>query len=289
MSFPSRRDFLVTAAGALAALAGCKRTSVASGPSDKPYLERLASFRTKLTRVGPAPQSAENTAPPEGVREIQYRSGALDLPAWLKIAPDAPSKAPAVVYFHGGFAFGPGDFEDALPLGERRALLCPTLRAENGNPGTFEMFLSELEDAAAAVRWLAAQTFVDPERIYTFGHSAGGLISALLSLRDGVPCKHGGSSGGLYDDQLFSGMEETPFDPREATECRMRLLVGNVRWMRRRHYAYCGKDDRWQAVQAARRESGTSSLLSIKEFPGDHFTSLAPAIAAYAALIAQEG
>ena len=283
MFVASRRAFLATGAGALVALAGCNRKPV----ENKPYLERLAAFRTNLKRRGPSPQSWTPEAPPEGFREIRYRSGELELPGWLKIAPDAPSKAPAVVYFHGGFAFGPEDVEDALPLGERRVLLCPTLRGENGNPGTFEMFLAEQEDAIAAVRWLAAQPFVDPERIYTFGHSAGGAISALLSLRDDVACRHGGSSGGLYDERIFSSLEMTPFDPQDSAECRMRVLVGNVRWMRRRHFAYCGKDDRGQAVAAARRESGTSSLLSIKELAGDHFTSLPTAIAEYAAVVAQ--
>ncbi len=71
------------------------------------------------------------------------------------------------------------------------------LRGENGNPGNYELFLTEVGDAKAAVRWLARQPFVDAKRVYTFGHSTGGAISALLSLREGVPAVNGGCWGGL--------------------------------------------------------------------------------------------
>jgi acetyl esterase/lipase len=151
------------------------------------------------------------------------------------------------------------------------------------------MFFSEADDARAAVRWLADQPFVDAEHIYTFGHSAGGILSALLSLYDDVPIRHGGSAGGLYDTRLFHAMEAVPFDADDPQECAMRVLVGNVRWMRRRHYAYCGADDRLQAVGAARREGGASSLLDVKVIPGDHHTSLGRAVEEYAQVLAREG
>jgi acetyl esterase/lipase len=223
------------------------------------------------------------------VREVRYRSGDLDLRAWLRVPPSGPAKAPAVVYFHGGYAYGNDDMKDALPLGAGRVLLCPTVRGENGNAGSYEMFFSEVDDARAAVRWLAEQPFVDPARIYTFGHSAGGILSALLSLYDDVPVKHGGSAGGLYDGRLFEDPETVPFDTRDPEEARMRVLVGNIRWMRRRHYGYCGAGDKLQAVEEARREAGASSLLTVNVLPGDHFTSLAQAVEEYGRVLAREG
>src|SRR5262249_49287760 len=112
---------------------------------------------------------------------------------------------------------------------------------------------------------------------------------ALLSLYDDVPIRHGGSAGGLYDARLFIAAEEVPFDANDPQECEMRALVGNVRWMRRHHYAYCGADDRLQAVDAARREGGASSLLDVKVIPGDHHTSLSRAVDEYAQVLAREG
>ena len=80
-----------------------------------------------------------------------------------------------------------------------------------------------------------------------------------------------------------------PFDADDPEECGMRTLVGNIRWMRRRHWAYCGAEDPLQAVDRARQEAGPSSLLTIKVIPGDHSTSLPPAVQEYASVLASEG
>ena len=161
------------------------------------YLERLAAFKTRLIRNGPTPQPYKLQSPSPGVREVTYPSGPLALKAWVAFPEgvSASAKVPAVVFFHGGYAFGAGDFEDARPfLQAGFAVMCPMLRGEDGNPGDFEMLLGEVDDASAAITWMASQPGVDPSHIYTFGHSAGGIISALLSLR-AVPIRHGGSSG----------------------------------------------------------------------------------------------
>src|SRR5262249_50678172 len=104
-----------------------------------------------------------------------------------------------------------------------------------------------------------------------------------------VPVRHGGSAGGLYDARLFHATEAVPFDADDPQECEMRVLVGNIRWMRRRHRAFCGADDRLQAVDTARREGGASSLLDVEVIPGNHHTSLRRAVQEYAQVLAREG
>lgn len=259
----------------------CKRapteatpTASAAPPATTTYLDRLARFKTTLVRRGPSFQPYEpGERAPTGVREVIYESDGMQLKAWLALP--AGGKLPAVVFFHGGFAFGKEDYEMARPfLDAGLALLCPMLRGENGNPGDMEMYLGEVRDAKAAVRWLASQPEIDASRIYTFGHSAGGIVSSLLALHD-VPVRHGGSAGGMYGVEIFEMMAEAvPFSRDNPEESALRVLLGNARWMRRPHYAYMGADDRPQNFAQAREEAAASrGLLQAKVLPGDHFTS----------------
>jgi dipeptidyl aminopeptidase/acylaminoacyl peptidase len=250
------------------------------------YLESRKSYSTVLKTRGPAPQDWHSEKTPAGVTEVSYQSGDLTLKAWLARPKNpATGKLAAVVYFHGGFAFGMSELEDCRPfLDAGFAVMTPALRGENGNPGNFELMFGEVDDAEAAVRWLASQPDVDQKRIYTFGHSVGGGISALLSLRADVPIRRGGSSGGLYSRDVFSGWREfVPFDVSIEKEKTLRLLVGNIGFMQREHIAYIGrKDSLARVVPEAESEARQSSApLTIKLVGGDHFTSLAPAISAF--------
>jgi dienelactone hydrolase len=166
--------------------------------------------------------------------------------------------------------------------------MTPMLRAENGNPGNFELLLGEVEDAAAAVRWLASRPDVNSERIYAFGHSVGGGVAALLSLRAGLPLRHTGSAGGLYAASVFDDWRDiVPFDPQRAGERELRLLLGNLRWMRHPHIAFLGASDTLLLSReiALRELGGTKTQLRIEVVPGDHFSSLPAAVKAYLRVI----
>ena len=62
------------------------------------YAEARAAFATRLKRQGPAPQPFEPVAPPKGVTEVVYRSGALELKAWLAGVSPEGKKRPAVLF-----------------------------------------------------------------------------------------------------------------------------------------------------------------------------------------------
>jgi fermentation-respiration switch protein FrsA (DUF1100 family) len=251
----------------------------------------LNGFETRLERKGPSPQGFEPFELPPGIEAITYRSDGMELKAWVAFPKGARAveRVPAVAFLHGGFAFGPDDFKDAGQFMDAGfAVMLPSVRGENGNPGHFELFLGEARDAKAAVEWLAGQDRVDAARVYAFGHSAGGALSALLSLHD-VPVRHTGSSGGVYPPGVFDAWKDmVPFSAGDANERQMRLLVGNQRWMKRPHFAYVGEADAQDGPEAARDEGGKESLLTIVSKPGDHFTSLQPAITAYIAVIQQQ-
>src|SRR6516225_4866675 len=75
------------------------------------YAKVRSQFRTKLTRKGPSPQPWSAAKPPAGVSEIEYVSGELRLKAWVNRPADGDRKRPAVLFLHGGFAFGAEDWD----------------------------------------------------------------------------------------------------------------------------------------------------------------------------------
>ncbi|MGZ3450639.1 MAG: alpha/beta hydrolase family protein [Polyangiales bacterium] len=128
------------------------------------------------------------------------------------------------MYLHGGFALGRGDLDDCD--GARKAgfaVFLPSLRGENGNPGDFEYGFGELDDALAAIRFAAALPGIDPKRVVVFGHSMGGMLSALTSLFQDLPAVATGSAGGLFDERLF-GATPIPFAD-SPMERRLRLFA----------------------------------------------------------------
>ena len=83
----------------------------------QPFLSRRATFQTKLIAPGPSPQPYVDEVPPDGIREVVYSSGSLSLKAWIYVPEnDETVKHPALVCFHGGFAFGASDMYDCAPF-----------------------------------------------------------------------------------------------------------------------------------------------------------------------------
>jgi len=114
---------------------GCNESpsSSATAEGNQDALSDLATARngfvTKLKRNGPAPQSYERSTPLSGVEEVTYSSGSLSLKAWVSAQPSEAKKRPAVVYLHGGWAFGAADWADAAPFVEAGyVVMMPMLR-----------------------------------------------------------------------------------------------------------------------------------------------------------------
>jgi pimeloyl-ACP methyl ester carboxylesterase len=258
----------------------------------KAYLERLNKFETNLQYLGAAPQDWDEEPLAPGTRTVQYQSGDLKLKAYIVLPVYRAETYPAIVYFHGGFAFGASDLEDCQPfLDAGFAVMCPTLRGENGNPGNFELFLGEVEDGKAAINWLAEQPYIDKNRVYAFGHSVGAHVSALLSLRDNVAVKHTGGSGGLYGIDIFDDWSNiAPFPLDNQQEMELRLLRGNVQEMKFSHYAFIGEQDEYQMwLLQSRLNADKGKYLNIYTVPGDHYTSLDVAMKGYLKIIQSGG
>ena len=280
--------------------AGCRKTALETPQTttrpepSTPYLARRHAHDTKLSVRGPSPGKYVEHRPGRGVAAVTYPSGDLSLAAWYAtpLGASGSNRAPALVYFHGDFAFGPDDFDAVRPFVDAGyVVMTPMLRGENGNPGDFELLWGEIDDARAAIEWVAAQPMVDRQRIYAFGHSIGGGVAAMLSLYPALPLRMSGSCGGIYMPETFgrwaaskNNSELVRFDAEDPDETQLRVLGPNIAWMVHRHIAYVGEDDPWFVENAAVLEKRAWELGRPFErvvVEGDHMGSLHGALAAF--------
>lgn len=256
------------------------------------FRERRAAHVTRLRRHGPAPGSWRPLALPPDVSALRYASAGRTLLAWFA-APAGLTRCPALLYFHGEFSLTAWDFAQVRPfLAAGFCVMTPSLRGENGNPGDFELLHGELDDAIAALRWLAARPEVDPARIYTLGHSVGGGLSALLALPSDLPIACTASIGGIYTPATFGRWAQDPdtadlvrFDPSDRDERELRVLGPHLAELQRPHRAYVGREDTaiLGNARALVERAGPGSRFTLTTVPGDHASSLQPAIATYLA------
>ncbi|QQS40527.1 MAG: alpha/beta fold hydrolase [Acidobacteriota bacterium] len=260
------------------------------------YLSEWDDFRTKLIRKEKSFQAAEPLEDGrDGFQLVTYSSDGMILKALLKKGQAAKrDRRPAVVYLHGGFALTYGQMEFTRGFSEAGfVVLAPSWRGENSNPGHFELFLGEVRDAKAAVRWLAKQDYVDPERIYIFGWSVGGGIALNLSLHGDIPVRLSGSSAGIYDRELIRSWAteddyiKFPYDHTDERENYFRLPIYNLKSMVRPHIAFVGSEDGYDdaAKLLADLYPDQKTRLDLRKLAGDHVSSVKPAVEQFIKMI----
>jgi dienelactone hydrolase len=246
-------------------------------------LEARRNHRTKLVRRRPSPQPhAPLGARLPHARRVDYESDGRSLAA-LWVAPST-ARAPALLYLHGGWALDDSHVRACDPFVDAGfAVLAPSYRGENGNPGDQEMLWGELDDAHAALAWLRAQPRVDAERVFVLGHSAGGMLAALMAFEPELPAHLTGSVDGIYAADVFD-VQPIPFEdtPRERE---LRLALPFIEELEQPHIACVGGRDPAlvHTRDAARRAKLAGAPLEAVIVPGDHEQSVAPGVAAFLA------
>ncbi len=235
-----------------------------------------------LVRIA-APQDYQEETPPAGVQEVLYPSDGLELKAWLSEDPADGQRHPAVVYLHGGFAFGSGDWAAASPfLAEGYVVMVPMLRGENGNPGFFEDQYGEVHDAVAAGEYVAKLPYVDPDKVFLAGHSAGARLVMLASM---LPSKYQAAAAFSgtpdYEEWVASEFGDyAPFDKSKSEERRVRNPVAFVRSIRCPLYLFVepSHPDVSDNRLLARKATSYGKTCQMQIVPGDHMSMVAPSV-----------
>jgi len=270
-------------------LAGCRNNAetgnvpAATGP--KAVTEDLATARagfvTKLRVRGPAPQPYDNVQSLAGATNVEYASGGLKLKGWLSSNENGGKKMPAVVFLHGGWAFGDGDWKDAEPFAKAGfVLFMPMLRGENGNPGAYESYLGEVDDAIAAGKFVSTLPNVDGRNVFVAGHSVGGVLTCLVSMLPS-PYKAAAALDGYVEMKSWaagSPQEQVPYDPDAVEEVRVRNpmeFAASIRCPLRLYASSAGW--RVNALLAAKaKQAGKDCDMIV--VPGDHLAMVAPSV-----------
>ena len=128
-------------------------------------------------RPGPRVPLPEGT---KAFRDLAYVPGGHERQKLDLFLPPTGSRWPLVVAIHGGaFRMGSKECEPAGAFVARGFAVA----AINYRLSQHAVFPAQIEDARAAVRWLRANAGrygYDPERIASYGASAGGHLAAML-------------------------------------------------------------------------------------------------------------
>src|SRR5262245_39863624 len=257
--------------------------------SPVPLMQARAGFQTKLTipqniAAGPPPR------PPLGssFELIRYNSAAGNLAAYLSADPRDGKKHPAIIWAHGGFGgIGEDTWEEdsaqMIFLKAGLVVMAPSWRGEADNPGQYEMFYGEVDDAVAAVEHVSKLPYVDPKRIYMAGHSTGGTIT-LLTVEATEKLRAAFSFGGAPDLHSVFGLAglgygNTLFDYRDKKERRLRSPIDFIHHVRTPTFYFEGASEGYakdaQKMEKWAKKAGAP--VSVYLIPdGDHFDIVEP-------------
>jgi dipeptidyl aminopeptidase/acylaminoacyl peptidase len=243
------------------------------------YAVARQSFRTCLTVVGPSPDPAEPLDPPPGAKRIAYRSGGLELAAWLSV-PRGGGPAPGVIYLHGGNVLGSGHWDLTQAYREAGyAVIMPALRGENSLAGAFSGFYDEHADVLAAAEPLAGLPGVDRDRMLLAERSSGATLTLLAAMSTSMFRGATAFSAGANAWRFFSRFpEEVRFDASDPREFEMRSPVCYAPSFKCPVRILYGNEERRIAEtneMTAIRANDAGLDVKAMEVPGDHFSALA--------------
>ncbi|MEQ8789126.1 MAG: prolyl oligopeptidase family serine peptidase [Pirellulaceae bacterium] len=257
------------------------QTAGAMPVQQEDYAVARSRFQTTLQRRGPSPQDSYPLTTPPGAVRVQYPSGDRQLTAFVDAPPPVGGRRPAVVFLHGGFAYGEEDWEMAQPFRDAGYLvMIPVLRGENGQPGDFTLFYDEVDDVLSAARELKKLPYVDTNNVFVAGHSAGGTL-AVLSVLASDEFRAAAAYSGTMNQSIQFDPELVVYDRSDPRELQMRspeAYAGSFKSPAQLYYGtqeYLLKDGNTRTAAAAAARGHNVQAMPV---PGDHFSSVPPAM-----------
>ena len=277
----------------------CKKPAApfsAAGTGGPALATARAGFATKLIKQESEDEPAP--PPPKGVFDrITYSSPAGKLAAYLSPDPADGKKHPLVIWLVGGFSNSISEiaWEEGMPVENDQsasayrkaglAMMYPSLRGGNDNPGVKEGLYGEVDDVLAAAAHAAALPWVDPARIYLGGHSTGGTLALLTAAAGPDGRFRAVIAFGPIDEVAGYGQKNLPFDVTDAKEGRLRAPVEFLDGISCPVVAMEGADGNSDSLAAMQKQSRNPKLNFIIVAGQDHFSVLAPTNALLAAKI----
>jgi dipeptidyl aminopeptidase/acylaminoacyl peptidase len=161
------------------------------------------------------------------------------------------------------------------------------LRAENGQPGSFSFCYDEVDDVLAAANWLGSRAFVDGERLFVAGPSAGGTLALLASMAS-KQFRAAASFSASPDQAVLcahakQASRDVPFDVTDRRELEMRSPLAFAKSFQCPARLYVGKDEpefqlTTRATADAAHAAGKDVAAIVVE--GDHASSVRPGVKA---------
>ncbi len=276
--------------------AGCAPQKPLSGQTQS-LPQARSGFKTRLSPRSAAREPVD-APPPSIFRAITYPAPSGNLAAYLTPDPGDGKKHPAIVWITGGDCNSIGDVwspagrdNDQTAAAYRQAgiiMMFPSLRGGNTNPGIKEGFLGEVDDVLHAAKYLQAQSYVDPKRIYLGGHSTGGTLALLVAeSTDGFRAVF---SFGPIDDvsNYGSNSEFLPFDASNRQEVELRSPGYWLDSIQSPTWVFEGSEGNSGPLRAMAKASTNPKTHFIELNGVSHFATLAPTNELIAAKILQD-
>lgn len=164
------------------------------------------------------------------LEELRYLSGDVEVVAYLyRSRNGSATPGPTVIYNRGGYVV-PSNPHTLLATLHRLGkagftVIAPYLRGSAGTEGHDSLGGADLGDIRAAIEIGAQLGLVDPERIYMYGESRGGMMT-YFALRDGFPIRAAAVFGAT------SNLESLYEEKRELYEPIVKVIWPDVetRW-----------------------------------------------------------
>lgn len=150
------------------------------------------------------------------LERLRYRSGELEVSAYLYRPRSARAPLPVVVFNRGSYVRA-GFPSDLLVIAHRLAgagfvVLAPMYRGSDGAAGVDEIGGADLDDLLRVAELVHELPEVDPSSIYLYGESRGGMM-VLQALRDGFPARAAAVYGAFSDLGALIASEPERYRP----------------------------------------------------------------------------
>ncbi len=248
-------------------------------------VEARKGFRTTLARRVSADFTGVGQPPRKVFRAVEYPTPLGKMSAFLTPDPKDGKLYPAIIWITGGdcnsidkgcWEEGPANNDQSASAYRKAgiAMMFPSLRGGNSNPGVKEGLFGEVDDVLAAADYLRKQPFVDPERIYLGGHSTGGTLALLTA-----ECSdrfRAVFSFGPVDDMAGYDAEYKPFSTKDPKELQLRAPGRWLHAIASPVFVFEGSGGNWQPLRAMARASKNPNVKFFEIKNGDHFGVLGP-------------